>query len=143
MVASAPGAVWRDIETAPKDGTEVLLLWFDSGTGATPMRRVGFWHSREQAWCDTHRVLHNQHSHPTHWTSLPSPTPADEPITAWTPDRDAAARRWRGRGGIVWGDFLTYPLAATGTSDFLSEAGRTSGRGARPVPSRPPASPQC
>ena len=26
---------------------------------------------REQAWCDTHRVLHNQQSHPTHWTPLP------------------------------------------------------------------------
>ena len=75
---SAPPAVWQDIETAPKDGTPVLLLWFDAETGAAPMHRVGFWHSREQAWCDTHRVLHNQHSHPTHWMPLPSPpTPGE------------------------------------------------------------------
>ena len=63
--------VWRDISTAPKDGTEVLLLWHDAETGAAPMHRVGSWHSREQAWCDTHRVLHNQQSPPTHWTPLP------------------------------------------------------------------------
>lgn len=63
---------WKPIETAPKDGTEVLLLWFDAETGAAPMHRVGFWHSREQAWCDTHRVLNNQHSHPTHWMPLPN-----------------------------------------------------------------------
>lgn len=78
IMASAPPAVWQPIETAPKDGTPVLLLWFDAETGAAPMHRVGFWHSREQAWCDTHRVLHNQHSHPTHWMPLPSPpTPGE------------------------------------------------------------------
>lgn len=70
---SPEGQPWQPIETAPKDGTPVLLLWFDAETGAAPMHRVGFWHSREQAWCDTHRVLHNQHSHPTHWMPLPSP----------------------------------------------------------------------
>jgi len=68
---TAEPCVWRDISTAPKDGTEVLLLWHDAETGAAPMHRVGSWHSREQAWCDTHRVLHNQQSHPTHWTPLP------------------------------------------------------------------------
>lgn len=78
LLASAAPAVGQPIETAPKDGTPVLLLWFDAETGAAPMHRVGFWHSREQAWCDTHRVLHNQHSHPTHWMPIPSPpTPGE------------------------------------------------------------------
>lgn len=62
---------WQDIATAPTDGPEVLLGWFaydESG-----MCRVGFWHPRENAWCDTHQVLHNQWSFPTHWMPLPLP----------------------------------------------------------------------
>lgn len=62
---------WRPIETAPKDGTDVLLGWFE--LPGMNMRRVGHWHPRENAWIDTHRVLHNQWSFPTHWHRLPEP----------------------------------------------------------------------
>jgi hypothetical protein len=37
------------------------------------MRRVGFWHDRENAWVEDHGVLHNQDSPPTHWMPLPGP----------------------------------------------------------------------
>jgi hypothetical protein len=76
------GQVWQDIALAPKGHTTVwvLLGWFDFGSS---MMRVGFWHPRENAWCDTHHVLHNQHSFPTHWMPLPAP-----PTTAETPTED-------------------------------------------------------
>jgi hypothetical protein len=62
---------WQPIETAPKDGTDVLLGWFE--LPGMKMRRVGHWHPRENAWIDTHHVLHNQHSFPTHWAALLDP----------------------------------------------------------------------
>lgn len=63
---------WRPIETYDKQtAPEVLLGWFDPDIPESPgMQRVGFWHSRERAFCDTHQVLHNQQSHPTHWKLL-------------------------------------------------------------------------
>lgn len=62
---------WQPIATAPRDGEYVLLGWFE--LPGQNMRSVGFWHSREKAWCDTHQVLHNERSHPTHWAPLLSP----------------------------------------------------------------------
>jgi hypothetical protein len=69
---------WRTIESAPKDMTTVLLGWFETfgldwADDPAPMYKVGFWHPRHRAWCDTHQVLHNQRSHPTHWMPLPAP----------------------------------------------------------------------
>jgi hypothetical protein len=66
-----PAYRWQDIATAPKDGTDVLLGWFE--LPGMKMRRVGFWHDRENAWVDVHRVLHNHDSPPTHWMPLPGP----------------------------------------------------------------------
>lgn len=60
---------WRDISSAPKDGTEILLgtlkdgRWFHIMSDWWTSRDHGsFWH----AWC---RYDFN----PTHWMPLPSP----------------------------------------------------------------------
>lgn len=67
--------LWKPIDDDVKKATsllrEVLLGWFDGSSA--PMYKVGFWHSREKAWCDSHHVLHNQQSHPTHYMELPAP----------------------------------------------------------------------
>ena len=65
---------WQPIATAPKDGTRVLLDWTDE-TGRQVPIQAGFWHVRENAWCDTHHPLHGQgaHQQPTHWMPLPEP----------------------------------------------------------------------
>lgn len=71
--------LWKPIDDEIKASQqEVLLGWFtsfgfDGQNDPAPMYDVGFWHSREKAWCNTHRVLHNQHSHPTHYMPLPAP----------------------------------------------------------------------
>lgn len=60
---------WRPIETAPKDGTEVLVQM------APKVIRLGWYFkpsSRTEGWCDENgkRII------PTHWLPLPPP-PAD------------------------------------------------------------------
>ena len=66
---------WQPIETAPKDGTRVLLI---GKNGANRWMRpfVGYWTPR-YAWSldvyDFESVLTNYHP-PTHWMPLP-PTP--------------------------------------------------------------------
>jgi hypothetical protein len=65
---------WQPISTAPKETMDTVLLCWDDGIAA-PHYDVGFWHSRERAWCNTHHVLHNQQSHPTYWA------PIDPPLT--------------------------------------------------------------
>jgi hypothetical protein len=75
LLTAQPEAVgeptWRPIETAPKDGPAVLLGWFE--LPGMSGREVGFWHTRESAWCNYHRVLHNKDYPPTHWMPLPAP----------------------------------------------------------------------
>ncbi len=60
---------WQSTETAPKDGTEILLkiplqgrdyvsaYWFD--------RSIGFWRNRTNHWISPDT--------PTHWMPLPKP----------------------------------------------------------------------
>ena len=60
---------WQPIETAPKDGTEVLVQM------APKVIRLGWYFkpsSRTEGWCNKNgkRII------PTHWLPLPSP-PAD------------------------------------------------------------------
>ena len=60
---------WRDIATAPKDGTYVWLwwpYWFTMGTRG--MWNHGRWHSE-----DVISDLVVQESGPTHWMPLPAP----------------------------------------------------------------------
>lgn len=72
---------WQPIETAPKDGTRILLGYFPE-TGGSGCE-VAWWHSTHTKWCG--RVLLNADGHfsPTHWMPLPpapgaSPLPADQ-----------------------------------------------------------------
>lgn len=72
IMASAPPAVWQPIETAPKDGTEVLI--YDAAwCGGPPRREVSRWtwtinRKGERIGGDWSGV-----SAPTHWMPLPSP----------------------------------------------------------------------
>jgi hypothetical protein len=52
---------WRPIETAPKDGTEVLA-WEDSAEKL-------FYEEDMGAWVDHEYIEY----HPTHWMPLPEP----------------------------------------------------------------------
>jgi len=53
---------WQPIETAPRDGTIILL--------STPKGRVadGMWHKRYGVWAWTYVMVE-----PTHWMPLPEP----------------------------------------------------------------------
>jgi hypothetical protein len=63
-LSSDPAQGWQDIETAPKDGTEVLLL-FPSDT-----KRTGYWAKSIQRWSVDAVVSMPL---PTHWMPLPEP----------------------------------------------------------------------
>lgn len=69
-LASAP-AEWMPIETAPKDGTEVLVVWWGkvvmawcAGAGAS--RDGGDWWRSHSL-----HVVSADHPRPTHWMPLP------------------------------------------------------------------------
>lgn len=77
--------VWRSIETAPKDGTTILLYLADEGFSTLGRWRLdaddpsddgAFWLPAMDEWADTtgETALH----HATHWQPLPSP-PGDRP----------------------------------------------------------------
>lgn len=69
--------LWRDIATAPKDGTEVFLMRLDAaGVAAIG---AGCWGRRADGSCDEW-IAFNRHQRfpqtPTHWMPLPpEPTP--------------------------------------------------------------------
>lgn len=72
---------WRDIESAPKDGTRVLLA--EPIEGGFEMS-VGWWRpyindSSDAGWMDgtvqSWAYEENTILHPTHWQPLPSPPP--------------------------------------------------------------------
>lgn len=68
-LVAAPEPTWQPIETAPKDGTEILLLCGRS-------KRTGYWARRIERW-----VIDAVVSLPkaTHWMPLPTaPAPAEE-----------------------------------------------------------------
>lgn len=66
-----PQQKWRPIDTAPKDGTEILAYWSGSGT-----MRVLYYADQESElgmrWADENDYW----SSPTHWTPLPNPPEA-------------------------------------------------------------------
>ena len=63
---------WKDIETAPKDGTRVLVF---SGDWIA----IAYWKSDAQIWCvwDCEDYFPSVHlvgdDAPTHWMPLPEP----------------------------------------------------------------------
>jgi hypothetical protein len=68
---------WQPIETAPGDGTYILLGYFPEWGGAS--YKVAFWHTSHQKWCDV-KSLYNAEGpfSPTHWMTLPPP-PKNQP----------------------------------------------------------------
>lgn len=68
---------WQPIDTAPKDGTEVLLAGGVTGIDIGSWCACGAYHSKsklrpayfEQAWGS--RGSHMLHPQPTHWMPLP------------------------------------------------------------------------
>lgn len=77
-IAAGVGAVpaWQPIETAPRDGSEVLL-WDRDIAGCD----IGVWSAQAGCWInDSHGIgLVQQQIHlPSHWMSLPTPPAAAE-----------------------------------------------------------------
>lgn len=61
---------WLPIESAPKDGSLIILGWFlEGGGGGEP--EMARWHDIHNKWCG--RVLLNADGHfsPTHWQPMP------------------------------------------------------------------------
>lgn len=54
---------WQPIETAPKDGSDILAHWKASGTSHVVYYALG-------RWCDD---CDDEISTPTHWMPLPEP----------------------------------------------------------------------
>ena len=67
---------WQPITSAPQDGTDVLLCWYDGI--AAPMFAVGYNLGSFRRWQTTHRWLHNDQSWPTHWLPLPLPPTGED-----------------------------------------------------------------
>lgn len=61
---------WQPIETAPKDGTEILLFVDAYVTGDTPQQVVGRWFRSgwQESYADEYAVCEV-----THWMPLPEP----------------------------------------------------------------------
>ena len=64
--AEAGAAGWQTMDTAPKDGTRVLLWRRAIRDQPTPIMADGF-------WCETCWVWPYLLSEPTHWQPLPTP----------------------------------------------------------------------
>lgn len=66
LAREAEGQGWRDIESAPRDGTEVSVLI------KPKVIRLGWYFapsSRTEGWCDEN----GRRIRPTHWMPLPTP----------------------------------------------------------------------
>lgn len=71
------GLVWQPIETAPLDGTEVVLFYPHMSNGlvtAGYYHRADFHH--EPYWYAD--LVNGGASPPTHWMPLPPPPPTDQ-----------------------------------------------------------------
>jgi hypothetical protein len=75
---------WQPIETAPKDGTEIILFWpslesYD-GKSSEPRRGVGKW-CAPAGYFTEHWALDGRWTpgdDPTHWRPLPTPPSGGE-----------------------------------------------------------------
>jgi len=74
---------WQPIETAPKDGTQIILAELDGG-GEVKHIDVGCWDLIDEGWESDIRPYHGWTSNswpfndegPNHWIPLPSPPDA-------------------------------------------------------------------
>lgn len=65
---------WRPIETAPRDGSDVLTWWDGKRRIAWSYDRKGPWLTAGDAW----NMDCAEYTQPTHWMPLPAP-PTTEP----------------------------------------------------------------
>lgn len=77
--ALQPASAWQPIETAPKDGTFVLL--YPSRGWVSDVEpydcEVGYWDSDDNVWRSYGPIAEDYHG-PTHWCPLPPAPPAGE-----------------------------------------------------------------
>lgn len=60
---------WMDIDSAPKDGTEIVALDSKTGTAHVTWWQIGYnWHDP-----DDHYYSEAPEFKPTHWTTLEKP----------------------------------------------------------------------
>jgi hypothetical protein len=88
--ADLRGDLWRPIETAPKDGTHVLL-WCVDLDGSSGRAEAGSWHDHYGgSWWD--RGMEYTLSHPRYWMPLPSPPAPVQELShhSVSPSRSAA-----------------------------------------------------
>jgi hypothetical protein len=63
--------MWQPIETAPKNGSTMLLFYGDPIRGPYDQRiTVGWWYDIQNAWVDELFTLGGK---PTHWMAFPDP----------------------------------------------------------------------
>lgn len=72
---------WEPIETAPKDGTEIILGFaHEANIGPVALPRV-----RSGKWLQTHgewSIAYLRGNPPTHWMPLPKPPTAPDPASS-------------------------------------------------------------
>lgn len=83
-IAALEGSEWRPIETAPRDGTEVLGCW-DAPTPEYKARGVLIWDEHYGNWIS---IPGHWRKEPTHWRPLPAPPRAQVDGVAEPQERD-------------------------------------------------------
>jgi hypothetical protein len=68
---------WQPIETAPRDGTSVLLFATQNPHDMVDYKGAqvlsGYWCQLDEAWCSTGSTWTGPFYDPTHWMPLPEP----------------------------------------------------------------------
>ena len=88
IAALRAASTWQSIESAPKDGTEVLIYEFRDGQHIRQVAKYvqsfkmkeGVWAPAEWHWVEVHGEGYETYE-PTHWTPLLA-SPAHDPSTA-------------------------------------------------------------
>ena len=66
---------WQPIETAPKDGTKIILGRFvkNCQEGRSPHVEIDFWHRLPVVGYEGFGKFNDKYWPPTHWMPLPAP----------------------------------------------------------------------